>query len=136
MKTLGEIQTEYKNSIEKTMNDCGVFWAFSDSQLEEGMKKVGVANRSLLLSIGMGGFMVKANKERYLKEMEANYSQFVGDIDQNNQREAYILYELNNHEAFYTGSIESTIESLIGDYTKEEVEKVYKKFKAQKYIKK
>ena len=55
------------------------------------------------------------------------------EIKTNNLEEVEIEYELCNHEAYYTGEIEDTVDALDGRYTAEEVQKVYNKNKHLHY---
>ena len=126
---------EIKNKREKDMNELfkklGVFWAFSNSQFDEN--KTPLMEGEKYIDIGAGGFMPKHNFEALtlgIKEIEKT---FKTQIAENKAREKHILYELNNHECFYTGDTEDALDVLGADYTKEEVQIVYKKYKAQKY---
>jgi hypothetical protein len=51
---------------------------------------------------------------------------FLNSVKENNLIESHILYELNNHEAFYTYDIEQAFNCL--PYSKEEVQKVFNKY--------
>ncbi len=131
--TLKEIKDKKQKDYNDLFTTCGVFWAFSNEQFEEGKAKNPIAEGEKYLSIGGGGYMPKRNiqaLEDVIKAIEATYK---AQIAQYKQREANILYELNNHEAYYTGSIEDTLEALGSEYTTEEVQAVYKKYKAEKY---
>lgn len=132
MKSIIEIKKEREQAIEKLLKECGVFWAFSNAQFEEN--KTPLKDGEKYVDIGAGGFMPSGNKDKYIDGMLAIGEAFEKAIADNKQREAYILYELNNHEAFYTCSIDSTLNALGDEYTHDEVLNVYKKYKAKKHV--
>lgn len=122
---LQEIKKTEEEMVSKLLNDCCVFFAFSNEQfqtnktpLEEGEKYV---------SIGAGGYLPKS-KLQLFNESFSNITKWKkNEIKNNKLRKDHILYELNNHEAFYTGELEDTLDALGSDYTLEEVRDVYKK---------
>lgn len=109
------------------MDTCKVFWAFSNSQFDEGKKKIGLLEGEKLIDIGAGGFMPAKYKDTYINGMEQIYLAFKEAMKDEKARKAHILYELGNHEAFYTRDISSTLDALGEDFTREEVMEVYKK---------
>ncbi len=108
------------------MTECKVFWAFSNSQFEEGKIKVGHIKGEKLIDIGAGGFMPAVNKDKFIQGMKNIAIAFKQAMKDEKARKAHIAYELNNHEAFYTRDITSTLEALGDDFTREEVLAVYK----------
>ena len=130
---------EIKDKKQKDYNDlftnCGVFWAFNNEQFKEGYEKVKptMAEGEKLVAIGAGGYMPKHNVEALMAGTKAIDETFKAQIAENKAREQHILYELNNHEAYYTGTIDATLDALGEDYTEEEVQAVFKKFRAEKY---
>jgi len=130
---------EIKDKKQKDYNDlftnCGVFWAFSNEQFKEGYEKVKptMAKDEKLVAIGAGGYMPKHNVEALMAGTKAIDETFKKQIKDAKARETHILYELNNHEAYYTGTIDATLDALGEDYTAEEVQAVFKKFRAEKY---
>ena len=112
------------------MENNKVFWAFSNEQLEEGKAKIGIKENSELTSMGAGGFMPKANVAKFIADMEAEdkrYKQAMKDAKE--AKDEAILYELNNHEAYYTGRIDEVVEKFTGIYSKKEIFKVYIKYR-------
>lgn len=63
-----------------------------------------------------------------LKQIKKTFKE---SIKESKAKEQHILYELNNHECYYTGNIDPACE-VLEDYTREEVEAVYKTYKAKK----
>lgn len=124
-KTIQEIKRDKENAITKLFEECRLFFAFSDEQLKEGLKKYPLSEGDKLVSIGAGGFLPKSKIQNYIegfKEINKDYKKAIQD---NKQRKANILYELKNREAFYTGDLDETAEALGEDYTREEVKEVF-----------
>jgi len=121
---------EIKKEVEKKQTilfkECKLFWAFSNEQfvknkteLQEGEKYV---------SIGGGGYMPKSSVKIFKKGMKEIEAWKKAEVKKNKDgQEEQILYELNNHEAFYTQDIEDTYEALGKQYTRKEIWKVFHK---------
>jgi len=132
-----EIKKKRHEDTNNLFTNLGVFWAFGNDQFKEGLDKL-VAKGMLksgekLVSIGAGGFMPKTNFDKLTQGMKEIEETFKKEIKEANARTEHILYELNNHEAFYTGTIDDTLQALGEDYTAEEVTTVYKEYKKAKY---
>lgn len=109
-----ESYVELKERHEKEMNEFPFGFAFSNEQFKEMMEKWGLTEKDTdkILSIGMGGFIRKTDKEamhdlfkRHKEEKEKGYEndQFLQDA---------IEYELGNHEYIVTYDIEPTLSAL------------------------
>lgn len=125
------IRKEAQDRHNKLFDECGVFWAFSNEQFDEGRPK----DKSIkLVSIGAGGFMPKDNFDKLIAGSKAITKWEKDAIKAAKADEQVILYELNNHEAFYTLDTEDAFEALkpLG-YTREQVKAVYKKYNTPKY---
>jgi hypothetical protein len=127
-----DIKQEVENRYSELFKDCGVFWAFSREQFEEG--KTPLQEGEKYVSIGAGGYMPKHNHEKLsegMKEIDAWQKEAMKSA----KAEEAILYELNNHEAFYTGTIEDAM-AVLGDlgYTEDQVKAVYHKHQKTVYI--
>lgn len=107
------------------MESCKVFWAFSDKQFIEGKAKIGLLENEKLIDIGAGGFMPSKYKDIFIQDMENINIAFKEAMKDKKDRRQHILYELNNHEAYYTHDIESTLNALGDDFTREEVLSVF-----------
>jgi len=83
--------------------------------------KIGLPEGGTLVDIGMGGFMPRQNVDIYFKGMEAIHAAFKEAMKDATARRSHILYELNNHEAYYTRDITSTLDALGDDFTRDEV---------------
>ena len=110
------------DDINALMTECKVFWAFSIEQFEEGKVKVGHVKGEKLIDIGSGGYMPSKYRETFTQGMKDIAIAFKQAMKDEKVRRAHILYELNNHEAFYSRDITSTLDALGEDFTREEVE--------------
>jgi hypothetical protein len=132
-----EIKDKRQSDTNELLESLGVFWAFSNEQFKAGLdtliKTEKLKSGEKLTNIGAGGFIPSKNFQAMLSGMEKIENNFKAGIKEAKARVENILYELNNHEAFYTGDIEPTLEALGDDYTSEEVTAVYKDYKAKKY---
>jgi hypothetical protein len=102
----------------------GVFFAFSDEQFEKN--KTPLEDGDKYVRLFGGGFCPKSKAKEMIQALEDAHKWYQEQINSGKLREEHILYELNNHEAFYTGEIGDTLEALGDDYTAEEVFEVFK----------
>lgn len=128
-----EIKEQKQNDYNKLFDTCQVFWAFSNEQFIEGAKKNPKHDDEKYVSIGAGGYLPKHNVEALQAGTKAIDATFKAQITEFKMREKHILYELNNHECFYTGDIIPAVDALGEGYTIKEVETVQSKYKAKKY---
>jgi len=130
MKTLNTLRQEREDKTTQLLKDCSVFFAFSKEQFEENKteKKEG----EKYTAYGYGAYSPSSQVDNYMNGLTKIMEEYDQEIQENGLRRAYILYELNNHEAFYTGELEPTHEALIGKYTIEEVAEVYRETRAKK----
>lgn len=97
----------------------GLFWAFSNEQLEEGKKKLNCENKDLI-SIGAGGFILRTQVTAF-KDCMDRHSRERKDLKKN-VKIFYdaLVYELNNHEYCITYDTTDALESL--GLTKDDVD--------------
>ena len=126
-----ELKKVKQQKVDKLIKDCSLFFAFSDEQF--ATNKTPLKEGEKYVSIGAGGYMPKGFVKAFQDGMKEINKQFKEAVKGNKLRDSHILYELNNHEAYYTGEIEDTLETLGKGYTYEEVMKV---FKANRHYKK
>ena len=123
-----------QEATNKLINDCDVFFAFSTSQLKEGINKLKLSgkynitadNKLKLTDIGSGGFIPSINVDKYIqgnKDIQKEYKKMKKDIKATDD---YILYELHNHEVFYTGNINDFCSTYMSDIPKEQILSIYK----------
>lgn len=117
-----ELRKLREEKLSELFKTCGVFFAFSNSQFEEN--KTELAEGDKYVRLGAGGFIPKSKADLYLSTSKENHNWFREQIKIHNLKDAEILYELQNHECFYTGEIDQAIEAL-GVYSYDEVRKVY-----------
>lgn len=117
--TLRQCKEEREQKLSDLFKNCRLFWAFSNEQfaknktpLEEGEKHV---------SIGSGGYLPNTQAKRFSDGLDEIGKWFNDAIRDNGLRREYIIYELANHEAWYTWDIQDTLTALGPDYTQEEV---------------
>lgn len=132
MKTLHEIKFEKSKRLDDLMTKCLVFFAFSNEQFTEN--KTPLQDGEKYVSIGAGGYMPKGRVDIFTSGMKSIDKWFKAAIKDSKTRKEHIIYELCNHEAFYTGDIEDTLSTLGEDYTIEEVWSVYKSERAKQVI--
>lgn len=128
---LKEIREKKQKAYNDLFSECGVFWAFSNEQFKDGYAKVKptMSEGEKLVDIGAGGYMPKHNIEKLQNGTKEIDETFKREIKEAKAREEHIIYELKNHECFYTGDISDAVDALGDDYTTEEVEKVLKNYK-------
>jgi len=123
-----DIKKKNADNINAIMDQHQVFWAFSQSQLDEGKAKIGITDNKELTSIGMGGFLPKAKAESLFLAIEQENKRYREELKQAKEaKEQAIAYELSNHEAYYTGNIEPVVELFAGLYTAKDIQAVYLK---------
>jgi len=100
----------------------GAFFAFSNRQFDEA-KKEGVT----YVNMGMGLIAPKENADAVFKGLEKIHKEARESVLAKYDKEEIIRYELANHEAYYTGSIDDAYGALEHyGFTREEVLAVYR----------
>ena len=107
-KTSGDAFNEF-------MNNSGGY-AFSESQFKEMKEKLNVKNDDELLSIGLGGFILKSKKDEFKNILNLINSKqnTIKEKMKASYKYAYdaFMYELNNHEYIITYDILDTLHAL------------------------
>lgn len=125
MKTINDIKAEQSKKVDELLKNCGVFFAFSNKQFKEN--KTPLEEGEKYVSIGAGGYMPVNNIDAWSLGWKEINSWFKAETKNVKTRREHIAYELSNHEAYYTGSIEDTLSALGAGYTAKEVWAVYNK---------
>lgn len=116
--------------IEEKQKECfkkhGVFFAFSNKQFNE-QKQEGVK----YVSLGAGIIVPKDNIDTFIDDHHNIVTEGIKQDVAENTIEGVVKRELGNHEAYYTGTIDSTVEAL-KEYPVTE-EQIYKIFRNQNY---
>ena len=116
-ETYAQMKTRQQKEYNDFTKDC-VFFAFSNQQFEDGMRKLGlkVDDYKKIYDIGFGGFLLKTKSKEYgnlLKRFREEHKKAVAD---DNDGTGYIRemfeYEMNNHEYGYTRDISDTLDAL------------------------
>jgi len=106
-----------KRNTQKEADNFPMAFAFSQEQLEEGLKKLGVKKEDVI-GIGMGGFIRKSDKEKYI----AMRTRWDTKHSEGMKNKTYVYqafrYELSNHEYVCTGDYGDTLRSLGLTYDK------------------
>lgn len=116
------LKRKHDNELSELFQKHGVFFAFSKKQYNEQADP----SKKYVSLTGTGGFCPEETAMEFMEEL--------GDLQRKQRdekletfgKEKIILYELRNHECFYTGDYSEIYEDM-EDYgiTKEEVEKVF-----------
>lgn len=113
------IYHEFKEKRRKEINELPIIFAFSDEQLEEGLKKKGL-EPSELTFIGNSGYIETKELPLFLETLERHKT----ELEEALKNEDFVFQmfreELANHEYSYTGDVRETLESL--GFTFEEVQ--------------
>jgi hypothetical protein len=121
--------SDIKKLKEKMTDDllkkCGVFFAFSNEQFNEN--KTPLKDGEKYISIGGGGYMPKGKLKDFQEGMKSINKIGRKKIEENNLAESEILYELKNHECFYTGDYSDVVDMFEGTYTEKQIRDVYNK---------
>ena len=99
-------------NISKALDKAQAFFAFSDKQVEEGKAKQGLTDDIKLISLGSGLISPQDTGIQLIKDMDKAYKDGIAQDIKENGKEAIIKRELYNHEAFYTGEIDQTVDAL------------------------
>jgi len=122
MKTVTELKQEKQDRYNNLIHEVGMFFAFSNEQFEKN--KTPLKEGEKYVSLGAGGYMPKGNVTQWLsgcKEIEKWYKT---QVKASKNEEQEILYELRNHECFYTGDWTEAVTAL-PNYTEEQIRVVY-----------
>lgn len=130
--TYPELKATRQSKYNGLFENIGLFWAFGNDQFDEGKKKHPLSEGMKYCSIGAGGYFPGQNKEAYIKGMDGiNAWEKIAKAElkaNEAETEKAILYELNNHECFYSCDITDVVDIFDGVYTTEQIRKVYKKY--------
>jgi hypothetical protein len=118
-----EIKAKRQKNTDALLSECGVFFAFSDEQFHEN--KTPKEEGEKYVSIGSGGYMPKSKHPKLSQGLKDIENAFKTELKEAKEKDAHILYELNNHECFYTGNIDDAVNALGDGYTREDIQKVY-----------
>jgi len=127
MKYLQDYQEEKQTEL---FNQFGVFFAFSKVQLNEGIDK-NKSNKKVLpgekhTHFPGGMFAPSKNADIIIEKLDSIYKEAIAQDLKENGKKGIIKRELHNHEAFYTYSIEDTVDKVKPyGFTTEDINKVF-----------
>ena len=121
-RSLGEIRKEREVRMTALFEKTGTFFAFSNEQFEKN--KTPLREGEKYVALGNGGYLPKGNVEAFHAGLEEIDKWYDGEIADNSLGEAEVMYEIHNHECYYTGDFEDVIEMFEGKYTREEIMKI------------
>jgi hypothetical protein len=103
---------------QKDINKFPMFWAFSDEQFVEGMRRLGLEpeQTSEICRMPAGGFSRKSDVSSFIKMMERHDAEMQASVDADVTGEGFIFdmfnYELANHEYVYTRDVSDALRAL------------------------
>ncbi len=106
----------------------GVFFAFSNEQLAEGLEKVGLAkdDHKSIVSIGYGGYLRRDRVTAYAELFNSQKAEMTAFKKDQKALVDALAYELANHEYCITGDPTDALNRL--GYTRESIpDNVFKK---------
>lgn len=109
---------EMKDRHGKEVNDFPMFFAFSNEQFDEGMKKFGLEpdQKDQICSTGYGGFIKKSDKQALVDMFDRQRDERNALIEADKTGEGFIYdmfdYELASHEYGYTRDISDAVRAL------------------------
>lgn len=105
---------DMKARHEKEINEFPFGFAFSNEQFKEMMEKWGLTENDTdkILSIGMGGFIRKIDKENMQNLFKRHEEEKEKVLSDDKFLQEAIEYELGNHEYIITYDLEPTLSAL------------------------
>jgi len=106
---------ELKEKNAKELNDFdGIFFAFSNEQFIEGMKKLGLNedDKDKVCSFGSGGIILKSRSKAFNDMFKRNSSAMEEALKKPDFLLSALSYELSNHEFCITYNYEDTFDAL------------------------
>jgi hypothetical protein len=125
MQKYYDLQAEKQEKITQLFKDAGVFFAFDVEQFEK--------NKGILepgdqwFQYNNGTYLPKSKLAFFDNGYDEIEIWFQNSLEEKGVRYAHIAYELANHEAYFSYSIDSTMDALGPEYREQEVEEVFKK---------
>jgi len=121
---------ELKDKHSKEFSEVPIFWAFSNEQFDEGLKKHNIIKGDKIVHIGAGGYIKKTDihiLDSVIAKHKAEKKEFK---KQDKELIKAIEYELSNHEYGVTLDPTDTIDCLSLDMNDERTQKCFKKAKS------
>lgn len=103
-----DLYSKHKNMIQKDIDNFPIVFAFSNEQLEEGLRKL-KSKREDVLSIGGGGIIRKSDKHEFLEMLKRHDREHKELLKNPDYVYSMFRYELANHEYCITYDYEDTL---------------------------
>lgn len=110
--TFGSVRQEGQVRMDAVLEKHRVFFAFSRKQLDEGMLKINKTDDEKLADLGGGMFCPSSTVDNFILEFEAVSELNNKELIEKVGIEEMIIYELGNHESYYTGCTDSAADAL------------------------
>ncbi|MFS2717030.1 hypothetical protein AAH068_19170 [Bacteroides uniformis] len=126
--TIEQIHEEQQKKLSAMFEEFGVFFAFSKQQFEQSRKE-GVEYVS-----GFAGMIIPKDNVTLVDErLDHIHEEAAALMREHIPMEKYILYELYNHEAFYTGEVDEVLKLARSYYPDCTLDDIYKVYRANNY---
>ena len=130
-----EVLKKYnKNYLEQEFYNNNIYYAFSENQLQEGMRKLGAKDTDELTSIfGAGDICLKSKVKELVTWINSQSQERVKWLVSltEEEKEIIIEYEIGNHECTYTWDIEPVVDLLQDIFGYNLIVKVWQKVKKE-----
>jgi hypothetical protein len=107
-ETYQELETRQQNELNAFEH---IFFAFSNKQFEEGLKRLDTNTKSIF-SMGGGGYVLKS----HAKDLDELFTRHKQELKENRKSRKNLLeslvYQLRNHEFCITYDVTDALESL------------------------
>lgn len=102
---------ELRKKQDEEFNAFPKFFAFSDEQFKEGLKKLGV-KKDEIVYLAAGGYLRRSDIKAYDEMNKRHREEFKEACKDINFVTSMFYYELNNHEYSYTQDVSETLLGL------------------------
>ena len=127
MTTVSQIKEYYQLKSSELLAKYNVFFAFSNNQFDEGLKACNLAEGE---KVTRWADLCMYAPSKYADQVDEGLKAITKEqtdlLSSPKWRVKYIKYELSNHEAYYVGDIEDTLEALGAGFAYDEVLAIYK----------
>lgn len=110
--TVSSVRAEGQALTTKCFEKYGVFFAYSKKQFDDGVLKIKLDAGEKVVNVISGAYCKSSVADDFIAELEAIFEQNKKDMLEKVGVETIIKYELENHESYYTGSIDSACDAL------------------------
>lgn len=112
MKTYLELKLEHQKRVD---NFEGLFFAYSNEQFKEGLKKVGLDPESptdKIVTLGDGAYILQSRAKDFMALLDLNEKEKKEYRKDKKQLLDMLIYELNNHEYCITRDPQDALDAL------------------------